>query len=159
LENWGEDGLWFGILTTIISSRDAQYRVVTHSWFAIWFGAAARLFVAFCSTLFRRHLMGTQRGVVLEEEGAMPRYILCLIFAAALLGLGVNPSIIYAQTNQQATEPNESNRPNDDNQSNEAVSPEDSTQTDQGDASGAEQPGEESDEGVGNDDAGPQDQE
>jgi hypothetical protein len=101
---------------------------------------------------------GNQRGVVLEEEGAMPRYILCLIFAAALLGLGVNPSIIYAQTNQQATEPNESNQPNDDNQSNEAVSPEDSTQTDPGGASGAEQPGEESDEGVGNDDAGPQDQ-
>ena len=89
----------------------------------------------------------------------MLRYFLCLIFAAALLGLGANPSIIYAQTNQQATQPNESKQPHDDNQSDKAASPEDSTQTDQGDASGAEQPGEESDEGVGNDDAGPQDQE
>ena len=89
----------------------------------------------------------------------MPRYIVCLIFAAALLGLTANPPIVHAQTNQQDTQPTESNQPSDDNQSNEAASPDDSTQTDQGDASGAEQPGEESDQGVGNDDAGPQDQE
>jgi hypothetical protein len=88
----------------------------------------------------------------------MPRYLVSLIFAAALLGLSANPPVVHAQTNQQATEPDEANQPNEGDESNQAASPNDSTQPDQGDTSGAEQPGDESDQGPGND-AGPQDQE
>ena len=32
-----KSALWYGILTAIISLRNALYRVVMHSWFAIWF--------------------------------------------------------------------------------------------------------------------------
>ena len=90
----------------------------------------------------------------------MPRYLVSLIFATALLGLSADPPIVHAQTNQQVTEPDEAaNQPNEGDESNQAASPNDSTQSDQGDASGAEQPAEESDEDSSGNDAGPQDQE
>ena len=104
--------------------------------------------------------MGVREGVALEERKAMmSRYLVCLIFAAALLGLSANPPIVHAQTNQQATEPDQTNQPDEKNESDQAASPDDSNQTDQGEDSDAEQPGDESDQPAGSDDAGPQDQE
>jgi hypothetical protein len=71
----------------------------------------------------------------------MPRYLICLIFTAALLGLSANPTVVRAQTNQQATEPDQANQPDEKNESDQAASPDDSTQTDQGEDSDADQPG------------------
>jgi hypothetical protein len=102
---------------------------------------------------------GNPSGVVLEEEGAMSRYLVCLIFTAALVGLGANPTVVHAQTNQQAVKPDQVNRPDVKNESDEAATPDDSNQTDQGEDSDAKQPGDESYQPVGSDDAGPQDQE
>jgi len=90
----------------------------------------------------------------------MPRYyLICLIFTAALFGLSANPPFVHAQTNQQATEPDQTNQPDEKNESDQAASPDESNHTDQGEDSDAEQPGDESDQPVGSDDAGPQDQE
>ena len=53
----------------------------------------------------------------------MSRYFVCLIFAATLFGLSAQSSVVYAQTNQQATEPDEADQPNEEN--DQAASPED----------------------------------
>jgi len=87
----------------------------------------------------------------------MSRYLICLIFTAALLGLSANPTVIHDQTNEQATEPDQATQS--DENSDQAASPEDSNQTDQTEQdSDADQPADESDQPAGNGDAGPQDQ-
>jgi hypothetical protein len=97
--------------------------------------------------------MGTQERVAFQERKAMmSRYLVCLIFAAALFGLSAQPPVVHAQTNQQATEPDEADQPNEEN--DQAASPEDE-QSDQADTSAAEQPDEQSDQAP----AEPQDQE
>jgi hypothetical protein len=93
-----------------------------------------------------------------ERKPMMPKYLVCLIFTAALLGLSANPTVVHAQTNQQATEPDQANQPDEKNESDQAASPENSDQSDQGEDSDAEQPGDESDQPPGSDDSGPQDQ-
>ena len=87
----------------------------------------------------------------------MLRYLVLVIFTAALLGLSANPTVIHAQTNEQATEPDQATQS--DENSDQAASPEDSNQTDQTEQdSDADQPADESDQPAGNGDAGPQDQ-
>jgi chromatin remodeling complex protein RSC6 len=87
--------------------------------------------------------MGTQERDALQERKAMmSRYLVCLIFAAALFGLSAQPPVVHAQTNQQATEPDEADQPNEEN--DQAASPEDE-QSDQADTSATEKPDEQSD--------------
>jgi hypothetical protein len=93
--------------------------------------------------------------VLFEEEGAMSRYLVCLIFTTALFGLSPNATVL-AQTNQQATEPDESTQS--DEKSNEAASPDISDQTDENEDSDANQPGDESDQPADSDNAGSEDQ-
>jgi hypothetical protein len=88
----------------------------------------------------------------------MLRYLVFLIFTAALLGLSANPTVVHAQTNEQATEPEQATQSDEKNESGQAASPDDSTQTDQSEDSNADQPADESDQPVGSEDAGPQDQ-
>jgi hypothetical protein len=88
----------------------------------------------------------------------MSRYLVCLIFTAALLGLSANLTVIHAQTNEQATEPDQAPQSDEKNESDQAASPDDSTQTDQSEDSDADQPADESEQPTGSDDAGPQDQ-
>jgi hypothetical protein len=76
------------------------------------------------------------------EEDAMSKYLVCLIFTAALLGL--SPSILHAQNNQEATEPDHSTQS--DEKSDEAASPDTSDQIDKGEDSEADQPSDESDQ-------------
>ena len=87
----------------------------------------------------------------------MLRYLVFLIFTVALLGLNANPTVVHAQTNEQATEPDQATQ-SDEKESDQAASPDDSTQTDQSEDSNADQPADESDQPVGSEDAGPQDQ-
>jgi cytoskeletal protein RodZ len=86
----------------------------------------------------------------------MLRYLVFLIFTAALLGLSANPTVVHAQTNEQATEPDQATQSDEKNESDQAASPDDSTQTDQSEDS--DQPADESGQPVGTEDAGPQDQ-
>jgi len=86
----------------------------------------------------------------------MLRYLVFLIFTVALLGLNANPTVVHAQTNEQATEPDQATQSDEKNESDQAASPDDSTQTDQSEDS--DQPADESDQPVGSEDAGPQDQ-
>jgi hypothetical protein len=102
--------------------------------------------------------MGTQERVAFQERKAMmSRYLVCLIFAAALFGLSAQPLVVHAQTNQQATEPDEADQPEADQpneENDQAASPEDE-QSDQADTSAAKQPDQQSDQAP----AEPQDQE
>jgi hypothetical protein len=99
------------------------------------------------------------QDVALEErKPIMPKDLVCLIFTASLLGLSANSPVVHAQTNQQATEPDQANQPDEKNESDQAASPDNSDQSDQGEDSDAEQPGDESDQPPGSDDSGPQDQ-
>jgi cytoskeletal protein RodZ len=88
----------------------------------------------------------------------MLRYLVFLIFTAALLGLSANPTVVHAQTDEQGTEPNQATQSDEKNESDQAASPDDSTQTDQSEDSNADQPADESDQPVGSEDAEPQDQ-
>jgi hypothetical protein len=95
--------------------------------------------------------MGT-RSCFFEEENAMPRYLVCLIFTAAVLVL--TPTIVHAQTDQQqTTEPDQSTQS--DEKSDQAAPPDTSDQTDQGEDPDADQLGDQSDQP--SDDSEPQD--
>ena len=56
----------------------------------------------------------------------MPKDLVCLIFTASLLGLSANPTVVHAQTNQQATEPDQADQPDEENGSDQAASPDNS---------------------------------